>query len=442
MQLTPTGEAVDASPATQEPQQHGRVYAGYVLLVLVVVSAFNYFDRFLLVITMESIKRDLGLSDTELGLLTGFAFSAVYTTAGIFVARWADSGNRRNIMTLGLAIWSAMTALCAVANSFIHLALCRLGVGLGESASTPPAHSMLSDYFSPARRATAIAIYGLGLYVGMGLGFGFGGWVDQHYGWRTAFLVGGLPGIGMALLLRFSIREPARGHRDDVGVDARHYPVADVMRYIVQRRSFLAYVIASGLFVFSGNATDYWGATFLIRVHGMGSAEVGSALGTLGSTAGILGIMVFAIIADRLAKRDPSWYLKVSSVGAALMVPSILLFLFDDGPRLYLYYFLATFFGASYMAPIVALTQRVLPVRMRALSSAIILLSFNVIGITAGNFMTGAISDLLEPRLGIQSLRWALAMTMVGALVGLVLMQYSTRRLHRDLVSSDEPKEA
>jgi predicted MFS family arabinose efflux permease len=437
MQISTTPEARPMDTATSQPPGHSRVYSGYVLLILLVVSAFNFFDRFLLVITMESIKHDLGLSDTQLGLLTGFAFTAVYTTAGIFVARWADRGNRRNIMTLGLAIWSTMTALCAGAGNFLHLALCRLGVGLGESACTPPAHSMISDYFSPTQRATAVAIYGLGLYLGLGLGFGLGGWVNEHYGWRMAFLVGGLPGLAMAVLLRFTVREPARGQTDDASVDARDYSITDVLRYITQRRAFLAYVIGTGLFVFSGNATEYWGASFLIRIHGLGSAEVGSKMGLLGSTAGMLGILVFAILADRMAGRDLRWYLWVSSAGAGMMVPFVLLFLFDDGSRVFFHYFLATFFGATYMAPVVALTQRLLPLRMRALSSAIILLSFNLIGITAGNFITGLLSDLLEPSLGVESLRYALALTMLGTLGGIVLMQYSARRLPMDVAAAN-----
>lgn len=413
-------------------RESGR-YAGYVLLVLLVVSAFNFFDRFLLVITMESIKRDLGLSDTELGLLTGFAFTAVYTTAGIFVARRADHGNRRNIMTLGLTIWSAMTALCAGTHNFIQLALCRLGVGLGESACTPPAHSLISDYFKPQRRATAVAIYGLGVYLGLGLGFGIGGWVNEHYGWRAAFLIGGLPGIALALLLRFTVREPQRGNSDNADVDSNHYSIGEVVRYFARRRSFLAYVVGTGLFVFSTNATEYWGATFLIRIHGFGSAEVGSVLGILGATAGIAGILVFAILADRMSGSDLRWYLWMSSLGGGMIIPSSLLFLFGDGTMIYPYYFIATFFCATYMAPVVALTQRLLPLHMRALSSAIILLSFNLIGITAGNLVIGLLSDALEPVYGIEALRYALALTLFASVIGVVLMTYSARRLSHDM---------
>lgn len=413
-----------------------RWYAGYVLLMLLLVSSFNYLDRFLLVITMESIGKDLNLSDTLLGLLTGFAFSAVYTFAGIFVARWADNGNRRNIMALGLTLWSGMTALCAGAQNFAQLALCRLGVGLGESACTPPAHSLISDYFKPDRRATALAIYGLGLYLGMGLGFGVGGWVDEHYGWRTAFLLGGIPGIALAVLFRLTVREPPRGFTDSPGVDSRRFTMMEVIRFVGRRPSFIAYVLGTGLFVFSGNATEYWGATFLIRVHGFGSAEVGSMLGILGGSAGMLGILAFALLADRLATRDLRWYLWASAIGAGLMVPCILLFLFDSGKLVYPYYFIATFFGASYMAPVVALTHRLLPLRMRAFSSAIILLSFNIIGIAAGNLVTGALSDALRGAFGVESIRYALALTMTGAVIGVVLMIYSARRLHDDMAAA------
>lgn len=410
-------------------------YAPYVLAILIVVSAFNFFDRFLLIITMESIKVDLGLSDTQLGLLTGFAFAAVYTVAGIFVAHWADHGHRVKIMVLGMVVWSTMTALGAAAGNFVQLALCRFGVGLGESACTPPAHSVISDYFKPGQRATAIAIYGLGLYFGMGLGFGLGGWVNEHHGWRVAFLVGGLPGLLVALLMRLTVREPARGGADGAGTDTRAYSARDILSYIASHPSYMAYVLGTGLFVFTGNATDYWGATFLMRVHGLGSAEVGGTLGVLGCTAGIVGIMTFALIADRLARIDARWYLWVSAIGGGLMVPTILLFLFDDGSRVYLYYFLATFFGASYMAPVVALTQRLLPVRMRALSSAIILMSFNIVGVALGNLATGVLSDWFEPTRGVDALRYAMALTTLGAVVGAVLMVYSAMRLPRDMAT-------
>jgi MFS family permease len=160
-----------SSVTTPAPRtSRAEAYAAYVLLMLICVSAFNYMDRFLLVITLESIGRDLALSDTQLGILAGFAFSAVYTVVGLFVARWADHGNRRTIMSIGLAVWSAMTALCAGAQSFTQLAACRFGVGVGESTCTPSAHSLISDYFRSERRATALAVYCLGLYIGLGLG--------------------------------------------------------------------------------------------------------------------------------------------------------------------------------------------------------------------------------------------------------------------------------
>jgi len=422
-----------STPAPRTARAGG--YAIYVLLMLVAVSAFNYMDRFLLVITLESIGRDLRLTDTQLGILAGFAFSAVYTVVGLFVARWADHGNRRNIMSIGLAFWSAMTALCAGARNFLQLAACRFGVGVGESTCTPSAHSLISDYFRSDRRATAFAVYCLGLYIGLGLGFSGGGWLNAHYGWRMAFLIAGLPGLVLAIVFRLTVREPVRGLSDVPGTDARQYSMMEVWHYLRDRPSFLAYVAGTGFFVFSGNAVEYWGATFLIRVHGLPGAEVGRMMGSLGALGGVLGIMIPALIADRLAVRDLRWYLWVSAIGGGLIIPSALLFLFNNGTHLYALYFVATIFGATYMAPVVALTQRLLPLHLRALSSAIILLSFNIIGVAGGNLVTGALSDALRSTFGVESIRYAMALTLSGSVVGVALMAYSSHRLFRDMTS-------
>ena len=183
----------------------------YALSVLVVVYTFNFIDRQILSILLEPIKQDLGLSDSALGMLTGFAFALFYATLGIPIARFADRGNRRNLIALALTIWSGMTALSGVAQNFWHLLLARIGVGVGEAGCSPPAHSMIADYFPAENRATALGIYSLGIPFGILFGFIAGGWLNEFFGWRVAFFVVGIPGLLLALLVRYTLREPPRG---------------------------------------------------------------------------------------------------------------------------------------------------------------------------------------------------------------------------------------
>lgn len=185
----------------------------YALSVLVVVYTFNFIDRQILSILLEPIKQDLGLSDTALGMLTGFAFALFYATLGIPIARLADRGNRRNLIAIALTVWSAMTAVSGLAQNFWHLLIARIGVGVGEAGCSPPAHSMIADYFPSENRATALGIYALGIPFGILFGFIAGGWLNEFFGWRVAFFVVGVPGLLLAILVRFSLREPPAAWR-------------------------------------------------------------------------------------------------------------------------------------------------------------------------------------------------------------------------------------
>jgi len=189
----------------------GGPYANYVLGVLFVVYIFNFIDRQILAILLQPIKEDLKISDTALGFLTGFAFAVFYTFSGLPLARLADRWVRRSLIAISIAVWSIMTAASGLARGFTELALARIGVGIGEAGATPPAHSLLSDYFPPEKRATVLALYACGVPVGVGLGYWLGGWINDAFGWRVAFFVVGLPGLALALLVRLTVREPVRG---------------------------------------------------------------------------------------------------------------------------------------------------------------------------------------------------------------------------------------
>src|SRR5215469_15353248 len=193
----------DAAPRTAV--SHARYYT---LALLTLIYALNFLDRTIFNVLIEPIKKEFQLSDTMLGVLAGFGFVLMYSVLGMPIARLADGSNRRNIVTAGLAFWSAMTALCGMAPNVAVLACARVGVGIGESAGTPASQSIIADLFAKAERPRALGVFAIGTYLGVFLGYFFGGWVNQYFGWRTAFISASVPGIAIALLLRLTVSEP------------------------------------------------------------------------------------------------------------------------------------------------------------------------------------------------------------------------------------------
>lgn len=218
----------------------GNLNRNYVLVMLTFVYVFNFVDRQLLVILQESIKKELHLFDTQLGLLSGFTFAIFYVTLGIPIASLADKRNRRNIVAMSLGLWSVMTAFSGMARNFIQLLLARIGVGVGEAGGSPPAHAMISDYFQPEKRATALSIYSTGIYIGILVGFLMGGYLNQHLGWRIAFFALGIRGIIFSLLFYTTVKEPRRGATDasDAPVNKVH-SLGEVLRFLYSTRTFV-----------------------------------------------------------------------------------------------------------------------------------------------------------------------------------------------------------
>lgn len=284
-------------------------YKRFALVMLTAVYALNFIDRQILVILQEPIKADMGLSDAQLGLLSGFAFAVIYVTAGIPIAYWADRGNRRNIISLAVAVWSGMTALSGLAQNYTQLLLARVGVGLGEAGGSPPAHSMISDYYPPAQRATALSFYSSGIYVGILLGFLFGGVIAEAFGWRTAFMVVGLPGVLFGIILRFTLKEPLRGRWDASSRGQPQPDLKDTIALLRDRPSFwyLAVGCAFASYVAYGNGNFL--PSFLIRNHNMSIAEVGAVLALVTGVSGALGTFLGGYLSDRYGKKDMRWYL-------------------------------------------------------------------------------------------------------------------------------------
>jgi MFS family permease len=265
-----------ANAPASDPQAFSPAYLRYALGLLTVVYVINFVDRQILSILLQSIKLDLGLSDLQLGLLSGTAFGLFYATLGIPIARLADVFSRKVVMAVCLVIWSGMTALCGTAAGFGLLLAYRVGVGVGEAGGSPPAHSLISDFFPPERRATALGIFSLGVPLGILVGFLAGGWLDETLGWRKAFVVVGLPGLALAAVVALTLKEPLRGHSEGLESD-RPAPSADeVIRFLWSSHSFRHVAFGSALYAFVGYSIVTWAPSFLIRSHGMTTGEIGT----------------------------------------------------------------------------------------------------------------------------------------------------------------------
>jgi predicted MFS family arabinose efflux permease len=411
-------------------------YARYVLGILFVVFVFNFVDRQILSILLEPIKAELGVSDTAMGFLTGIAFALFYTVAGIPIARFADTGNRRNVIVVGLAVWSAMTAMSGLVRTFGQLALARIGVGVGEAACSPPAHSMLADYFPPHRRATALAIYSMGIHVGILLGFILGGWANQLFGWRHAFLIVGAPGLVLALIVRLTVREPARGTWEGVMAGIPTESVRQVLRFVWSLRAFRHMALAAALHSFAGYAAATWGPAFLIRVHGMSTGTIGTWLGLITGVGGAIGAIGGGVLVDRLARRDPRWSLWVPAVAAVLEVPFWLVFLLAREPMHALAWLApAVILGAMWLGPIFATTQGLVRPHMRALASALLLFVINLIGLGMGPQAVGILNDLFAGTFGAHAIRYSLLLVAIVNLWSAVHFALAARSLRTDLTA-------
>ena len=381
----------------------------YALGVLVVVYTFNFIDRQILSILLEPIKLELGLSDTALGLLTGFAFALFYATLGIPIARYADKNNRRNLIALALAIWSGMTALSGLAQNFWQLLAARIGVGVGEAGCSPPAHSMIADYFPAENRATALGIYSLGIPVGILFGFLAGGWLNEFFGWRVAFFVVGIPGLILAVLVRLTLAEPTRGMAEG-RIDSGEQPgVMETFRFMWRKKSFRHLAFGGALTAFVGYGLVTWVPSFLVRSHGMETGEIGTWLGLILGIPGGIGIAAGGWMADKLGSRDTRWYLWVVSVALLIGAPFAFgVYLSDSALAALLFLIVPVALGNFYQATTFSQTQGLATLRMRAVAAAVLLFIINIIGLGAGPQAVGILSDLLSKSYGQDSLRYSL----------------------------------
>ncbi len=413
----------------------------YAVAVLTLVYTFNFVDRQLLAILQESIKADLSLMDWQLGLLTGFAFALFYVTAGIPIARWADRSNRRNIVALAVGTWSLMTAISGLVQSYTQLLVARVGVGVGEAGGSPPAHSIISDIFPPESRASALAFYSMGVNFGILFGFLAGGWLNEIHGWRTAFMIVGLPGLAVALLVRYTLAEPIRGLSENRQTsDEAQVPFQAVLQLLWSRLSFRHMAMGAALNAFAGYSTSNWTASFFIRSHGMTTGELGTWLAGIMGLGGAIGVFFGGYIAEKLAVKDVRWYMRLPALTGAICLPfMIAIYLVDSAYTALLLSIVPGILFNVYLGNTLAMTHGLVGLRMRALASAILFFILNIIGLGIGPWATGALSDMLASTYGQDSLRYAMLYLLPAAMAWSVVHLFlATSNLEKDLAAAPQ----
>jgi len=429
----------DDPPSNTDKEVTTTGYSYYVLGLLSTVYVFNFIDRQILAMLIEPIKQEFGVSDTAMGFLSGFAFVFFYTLAGIPIARWADHRSRRVIISLAVVIWSLMTAASGLAKSFAQLAAIRALVGIGEAGGTPPSHSLLSDYFPQDKRATALGIYAWGVYVGAALAFLAGGYLVQNYDWRMAFYLVGLPGVFLAGLVWFTVREVPRGRAELGTANTEPASFPETLRFLLSRRSFNYIVLGSAVQSLSGYGIMTWGPTFLSRVHGMEWLDIGITLGWVVGLAGCAGAGFGGKLTDTLGSRNAAWYMRLPALESLLGIPFAAGFVLLNDQQMAILCFVPFYFlGAMYVGPMHAMIQSLARVRMRATASAILLFVVNMIGLGLGPLIVGALNDyVFGPIYGEQAIRYSLlTVGIVGGMASILFWQAS-RTLGADLAGRD-----
>ena len=418
---------------TVSTMQSSPRYRNYVLFILFLTYILNYVDRQLMTILLEPIKAEFGASDTAMGFLTGFAFALFYATLGIPVARLADRWSRSNVIAISITLWSGMTALCAAASTFTQLALLRIGVGVGEAGGTPPSHSLIASYFPPEKRSTALSLHATGTHFGILIGMLGGALIADAFGWRMAFVVFGLPGLLVGILIALTIKEP----RQLSAPPASRFK--DDMNALIRLPAFALIAIAGALTGLSGYGLGAWSPSLLIRIHELSLVEAGLLLGGVGTIAGIIGAIAGGLLCDRLVQRNHRWQLWLPALGALASAPLMLTFvLWPENqfwhimgvkvPVAIIFLFFGGILSSLWIGPTYAAIQTAAPSHLRTQASALFLFAFNLIGLGLGPLVVGFASDMLQASYGIYGLRYALALSMFGVLAGSVLFWLAAKQ--------------
>ena len=428
--------ASDAStaPAVEKPAVPADRYAWYVLAILTLVYTFNFVDRQIIAILSPAIKEELGLSDTLLGLLKGPAFAVLYTTLGIPLAWLADRKSRVSIVSASLAVWSAFTALSGLAVNATQLALARIGVGIGEAGCSPPAHSLISDYFAKEKRASALAVYSLGIPFGQMFAFLAGGWVLHEFGWRNAFFVVGIPGILLAIVMKLTVREPLRGGKDLDAATAKPVKFMDGLKALMKIPTYWGIIAGVTLASFTGYGTGLWIVDFYRRTYDLSYPEITVPLGLLNGVAYGVGTYLGGYLTDRAGAKDKGAYAWIPAIGMLVTIPCGWASIWAPTP-FWAFFWSAPFLIALglYLGPSFSVVQTLAPVKLRAFATAFFFFILNLVALGGAPLWIGGISDFFLPQYGeTTSLRIALTTLGGSSILAALALFWTARKLPAD----------
>ena len=405
-----------SEPSAQpHPQSalYTRGYRHYVLVVLLLTYIVNVMDRGVLALLLEGIRKEFQLTDGQLGYLASLPFAFFYAGLGIPLAAIADRTVRRNVLAACCALWSLATAACGMAFNFSSLFVGRALTAVGEAGGTPPSHSLISDYFPRGDRATALSIYALGVPIGTMMGNLLGGWGNHFFGWRSAFLLIGLPGIVVGALVWFTVREPPRG-LSELGATRpieKAPPLLDVVKFLASYSSFRHMCLAAGLHSVVWYAGSQLNGVFFIRTHGMSSGEAGTWLAMFAGI-GAVGTLLGGLLSDRLSSRtgDRRWYMWVPGIATLVMVPfQFVAYMSNDLRFVIPSFFIMISLASMFFGPSFAVSQTLATLRSRAVATSVLLFVQTFVGLGLGPLLAGQISDAMKDHVGMQeSIRYGL----------------------------------
>ncbi|HYI43125.1 MAG TPA: MFS transporter [Sphingomicrobium sp.] len=414
---------------------HPAVGTRRALLVLLIAYIFNFIDRQIIGVLAVPIKAELQLSDTQLSLMGGIAFALFYSGIAIPVAWLADRKNRVTIIASSVALWSAFTALCGVAQNFWHLFIARMGVGVGEAGGVAPSYALISDLYPKEQRARALSIFSLGIPIGSALGVFFGGWIASNLDWRSAFLIVGLAGLPVALAVKLLIPEPPRGTFDSADGEASPPapPLRTVLAALSGKASFwlMSFGAASGSIV--GYGWIFWLPSFFSRSFNLELSEVSWFYGSIILVGGVSGTWLGGWLGDRLGVSKPSVYALIPAVSFVVSAPLFALGLFSPSlPIAWLVFVVGQTLALAWLGPIIAAVQHIVAPNMRATASASMLFINNLIGIGFGIFFLGFMSDRMNAAHGANALQMSMLYSLGFYLLSSLLFLAASRWLNRD----------
>ena len=405
----------------------------YVLFILVVVYTFNFIDRQIVGILAVPIKADLGLTDSELGLMGGLAFALFYTGLGIPVAMLADRFSRTWIMTIALVIWSGMTAASGLATNFWQLFAARLGVGVGEAGGVAPAYSLISDFFPPNQRSRAMSVYSFGIPIGSAIGIVFGGIIASMINWRWAFFIVGIAGVVIAPIFRMTIKEPPRGGFDRQREAVKAPGLKLIVSTLMTKPSFWLLSLGASFSSMMGYGVFFWLPSFFVRSYNLTLLNASLFYGAVLLIGGLAGIWVGGWLGDRFGQDQRSQYARIPAIAFLCTVPFYILAILS--PTLTLAFFVLlvpTALGLAWLGPVISAIQHLVRPDMRATASAIFLFINNLIGIGLGTYAIGALSDTLTAQFGDESLRYSILAGTGFYIIAAGLFLLASRWLEQD----------